>query len=323
MDDQQQSNNHLLNMQNVLQLAIEAQGAAGATPREELENELEDDPERKEWLKTAIGSMSTDFHKEMKIAIDVLKNLVKDYGGQQSLPDEAIETLEETSANLVEIVSSIDFAQDFVKMDGFSLIKKMIEASSSEFAVNGFDILAETLQNNEYCQTAACNHGLLKILIKILQTDNRDEILVKALYALSCLIRANKFILKAFEELDGLDLLISLLEKQSDSGKLRIKAAFLLSNLCQREPRLQDTLQRKQIVFKIVNTLKTPHNQSHEHLLSTLCALISNNQELIKECQKEENLKAILEDKISTLSEKDEYVEEVNYCKTLLQTCFQ
>lgn len=319
-----QNEDKTINMQSVLQFAIENSSVQEPTPQEELDAELNRDPQRKEWLRKALGSMCTDMHKEMKKAIQILTNLVEEYGAQESLPDDAIEKLEDASDNLVEVVSSIDFAQDFVKMDGYGLLKKMIQASCSKFALCAFDVLAETLQNNEYCQSAACNHGFMKILVQILNSDAKDNVLVKALYALSCLIRANGYILKAFEDLNGLELLLRLLDKQSDSGKLRIKVAFLISDLCQKEPRLQEIFREMQIVTKIVSALKSPRDQSHEHLLSALCALISNNQAMIKECQKVDlGLRIILEEKISSLSGKDECREEVNYSKTLLKSCFR
>ena len=77
------------------------------------------------------------------------------------------------------------------------------------------------------------------------------------------------------------------------------------------------------MVDQIVGMLQTEHNAFHEHLMSALLLLVQDHPQSRTECQKSELcLKTTLESRIKFLATKEEYLEELEYCKQLMDICF-
>ncbi|RWS12300.1 hsp70-binding protein 1-like isoform X2 [Dinothrombium tinctorium] len=271
--------------------------------------------ERRQWLSQVIGSIGNQV-EQMKQNVDIVKSFLN--SGEEHETDEVIEAID----NLIDIVAQIDYANDFHKIGGFEILAPLISCNNSKLQIKGCDLLAEIVQNNKYCQKAVVDYKLLPLLVSTLDTDPDEEVRIKALYAISCLLRGNEDIQSLFEsQFDGFSVLLRSI--QQSSTKLRIKTSFLLTSLCQQQPRFKEALWKMGFVEQIIAILHQPHNETHEFLLSALYALVSEHEPSRKECQRSElKFESLLRSKLQQIKDRDECKEEIEYCEKLLLICF-
>ena len=65
-------------------------------------------------------------------------------------------------------------------------LSTLFHFSLSSLRWRAADILAVCVQNNPYCQKAAMEMNILPTLSTLLETDQSDQVRIKALYAISC-----------------------------------------------------------------------------------------------------------------------------------------
>uniref|UniRef100_T1JDV9 Nucleotide exchange factor Fes1 domain-containing protein n=1 Tax=Strigamia maritima TaxID=126957 RepID=T1JDV9_STRMM len=273
------------------------------------------DPERREWLGEALTSLTINVPQEMMKAIDVLKT-------RAETEVDAVNH-ERALDFLLELVDNLDFANGkyFHKIGGFQILSPNLNSHFPCLRMKTADLFAELVQNNPYCQKAAGEFGLIPQLLDLLENDPEPEVRIKALYGLSCLIRHNNAALDEFMAQDGFSYLLRAM--QSNIDKLRIKSSFLISCLCEQKPEIKDTLTRMGFVDQLVALIQMDHDSTHEHLLSALNCLVTNHTESINECRNPQlHLKETLYARFYLLQGREECLEELEYCKQLLNTVF-
>jgi len=271
--------------------------------------------ERRRWLEDALKGMSVDIVEELSKALRTL-NPERILG-----PEEDAEEMEEALDGIIDFVDSMDTANDFHKIGGFFILNPCLNSPHEGLRIRIGDLIATLSQNNPYCQNHILKENILPLLLKVLEDDCCKEARVKALYALSCLIRECPEAQAVFVEHDGFSSLLRVL--QAPVEKLRVKASFLLKALCNENPSYKDTLCNMGFVEQLVALLQGEHDSTHEHILSALLALVEDHQRALSECRRPEFLlKELLENRSEYVQGRDEFKEEAEYCRNLLAVVF-
>lgn len=300
-------------MQGLLKFCVENTKTEDAP---QSSNFTEMSPERREWLVQALDDMSVNPVERMQTCIKTVREFV-----ERVEPDVSEESLDEATRSLEELqewCEQIDFAIDFHKIGGFSLLPLVFAHSESEIRWRGLELVGVLTQNNPYCQTAVLQEQILPELLRILDTDQDGTVRTKALYAVSCLVRDCEAAQEEFLKNDGFSVLMRAM--QSDVAKLKIKASFLLRAMCTDNSSYKDTLCQMGMVEQLLGDLVQEHQQEHEHVMAALLCLARNHPPTQSECRRPElNLHAVLKHKIESLAGKEEHQEEREYAEELLK----
>ncbi|XP_071491268.1 hsp70-binding protein 1-like [Diadema antillarum] len=298
-------------LNQVLQYAIANTSTdSPSQPREQEEREALT-AEKKEFMEKVFAEMLRDEVKEMKEHIDTLKGILK------SETEEDQETKEERLELLLDLCESIDNAQDFLKLGGTDVAMSLCKDPSAEVRWRALDLLATTVQNNPTNQGAMLDRGGLKMCLQVLDEDQSYQVRVKALYAVSCLVREHDAAQEALVEADGFSSLMRAM--QSDVEKLQIKAAFLLSALLWEQPKFNDTLHNMGMVQQLIHILQGEHRMFHEHVMSAVLHLVSGHDGCCDDALNPQlGFRTFLENRVKELTGKEEFMEELDYSQKLL-----
>lgn len=310
-------------MPDLLKICMEA-AARDPNPNEEPRPL---DADRRQWLSEALQSMTTDVVKEMQKAIEVIKTGLSELSEDGLLSEEVVQRIESAVDVLIDYTGSLDNARDFHTIGGFVVFRPLLESDSAVLKCKACELLAEVVQNEVKCQSYAMDDNLLDVLVRLLDSDPNESVRVKSLYAISCLIRDNDSAQQVFEsQLDGLSVLLRAIDSSnplSKDNKLRIKASFLMQSLCRRKPSVCDSLYELGVLSQLVGLLKGDHDSSHEHLLAALYSLVSTHDRTRQDCRRPEwALKSFLKTRIDQLKGREEFLEESEYCRRLLEEIF-
>lgn len=170
--------------------------------------------------------------------IELLQKQIKTLENADTLTDTDDITSHTAAIEIIlDHIDHIDTANDFHKIGGFSILKPCLKSIHKVLRVGACDILAELTQNNPYCQRVAVEQNYLPLLLDILEKDEEIEVVVKALYAISCFVRDCTEGFNQLIHYGGLNILLKTLE--NDDDKLRTKITFLLSTMCRMKPDLK------------------------------------------------------------------------------------
>lgn len=319
------SDDQVNNLQDVLRLAIEASDPAtdGAAPSNPQSSEM--DPDRRQFLEKVLSQMSVDPIDQLRRAIGTIHNLLNDLEKGAENPDDITSDIASVvDGVIIDLIGSIDFARDFYKLAGLALIKRLIASQNLLLIIKACDILAESAQNNLNVQTVLLENGILKMLVNLLRGSNDEIVKVKALYAISCLIRDNPRAIHAFDkQCDGLSALLQAIQFSSATNKLRMKASFLISSLSCSSSTLRDTMIEMGFIDEIAALLHSEHDASHEYLASTLFSLITSTDKAKQECRREElGLERVARDRIEEMKDQPQNAKEVEIYEDILKECF-
>ena len=322
MAKDQEEQPRINNMQSLLQVAIQNQEpiASGGGVQQEQNSFGRMNEDRRQFLEEAIREITVDHVDVLKKQIDKLNGLIVKLNSKTPLSeeenDEYCKLLED---DLVENVSNIDFANDFYKLGGFQSLTELIDCELATFKIATMNLIAELVQNNDYCQQAAYELNYLSKFINLIKRERNQSIVLKTIYALSCLLRGNEQILDEFlGRDDNVKALLGAMKNFNSNEKIIFKTSFLINSICGLKPILYDTLARLGFIFLAVDLMKENLAKTHEYLLAILVGLCENSNQARQDCVTG-NLKSIVEDKIRLLSNKDEFLEEIDYCKRLIE----
>ncbi|XP_071440966.1 hsp70-binding protein 1 [Hetaerina americana] len=309
------------NLQDLLRFSMEARSQGQSSSQV-----LPMDDERKKWLDNALKYMTTDVIQILLQAIDLLKN-----AGSLTIDDDPKE-YEEALETVAGCVENLDVANDFHKIGGFTVFEPCLLSCHPSLQWKAANVMAELTQNNPYCQERAIELNLLSILLKLLDHSRNELTRVKALYAISCILRDNPKALSTFSQHDGFSVLLRSM--QSHVEKLKTKSSFLLTSLCTQNPEIIDSLCNMGFVEQLAalvvqqqqpgfSSSGSNGGRSLEHLLSALLTLIRDNERAQSACRRPElGLRRSLEYHLQSIRGKDEFREEADYCRDLLKIVF-
>ncbi|XP_062155292.1 hsp70 nucleotide exchange factor FES1 isoform X2 [Alnus glutinosa] len=161
----------------------------------------------------------------MQIAIDDLNN--------SSL---SLEDRQRALQELLVLVEPIDNANDLNKLGGLAVVIQELNNPEPDIRMVAAWILGKASQNNPVVQRQVLELGALSKLMKMVKSSSVEEA-IKALYAVSALIRSNLTGQELFYAEAGDIMLQDILSKSSIDIRLRRKAVSLVGDLteCQLE----------------------------------------------------------------------------------------
>ncbi|KZC08673.1 PREDICTED: hsp70-binding protein 1 [Dufourea novaeangliae] len=304
------------NLQGLLRYAMEATNSQHSA-NDTLLNPI--DEERQRFLKEALSSLSCNIIEELQKSIKILSNVVN------LCPDDDTSQQEAALEKIADYVDNIDIANDFYKIGGFSIFGPCLNSLHSSIRWRAAEVIAELAQNNPFCQEKFLETGLFPILLNIVDTDPSENARVKALYAVSCIVREYPVSLKYMDINDGYSVLLRAM--QSSVKKLQIKSAFLLCSLCSQENmnNLKLMLVNMGVVEQAAGLLTTNHllPEIRDQLLNILDGLTNSDfHPALNECRRSELcLQSTLERCIPDL-EQEENPDQIDICYRLLKRVF-
>lgn len=276
--------------------------------------------ERREWLQEALSSIAED--TDVKRMMKYLQILEKPCDTNNA--DDDLGEKEDAFEELSMIVEDLDNANDFHKIGGYQVMIKCLSSEHSSLRWRAADILAVCVQNNPYCQKAAMEMNILPTLTSLLETDQLDQVRIKALYAISGLTRNSPKAEEAFLKDDGVSMLFRTM--QAENEKLITKSAFMTRNLLMTNPTLKETLFKMGLTEQLVGLLRGPQNSSRAHVINLFKTFVMDYPPAINECQRPEfDLERLLSSIITSSMEDDPDAHEdmILNCKELLNICFK
>lgn len=274
------------------------------------------DEERKKFLSNVFSNMSVNVQEEMNNAI----NILHDNNKQLSDYDMAFDII-------AEYVDKIDYANDFEKLGGFHIFLPCLRSEHPTVRIKTCELITTLVQNNPYCQEKLMeNINYLRALISLVENDLDDEVRIKALTAISSLVRNIVTVFWKFIELGGKDLIINVLK--ASNSTLQIKAVFIICSTCQMGNDVAEMYIDNGVVELISSIIMVMGEKyaifHHDLLLSTLNQLLRMSPVRVKEiCSSLEDFKqTLISLKDITYSDPDEsrYKEEKDQVVLLMET---
>ncbi|TFJ95965.1 3-hydroxyacyl-CoA dehydrogenase [Platysternon megacephalum] len=312
---------HPQNLQGLLQMAITA-GNAEPGQLEPMSDE------RRQWLQEAMAQAfrgQLEEVEQMKECLRVLEAVSPGGdGGETSEPAEGDPSRQASALELLaELCENLDNAADFCKLDGMRLLAhRYLEHPVPDLRWRAAHLVGTCAQNVPKVQEQALALGCMRKLLRLLDHDGADAVRVKALFAISCLVRAQEGGLLQFLRLDGFSVLMRAM--QSPVEKLKVKSAFLLQNLLLDHPEHKETLCSMGMVQQLVALIRSQHSPFHEHVLGALCSLVTDFPQGVRECREPQlALEELLRERCQLLQQQEEFQEELEFCERLQRVCFQ
>ncbi|XP_077411977.1 hsp70-binding protein 1 [Vanacampus margaritifer] len=316
MTEDRQNRRYPQNLQGVLQLAIDAgSGAEGPAPVEAISEE------RSAWLRKALADVCKEQMDEVEQMKQCLAFLNKEeVNGEGDGEDE--DERESVFELLSDLCENLDNARDLMVLGGLDVcVSKYLCHAQSRLRWNAAQLIAVCAQNMPQVQAHLLKISALPKLLQLTDSDPHPTVRVKALYAVSCLVREQDTGLEAFLSHDGFSMLMRGM--QSEHEKLQTKSAFLLVNLLTSHPEHKDTVVSMGMVQQLVSVLRAPHSPFHEHVLGALCCLVEDCVKGLTDCRDPSlGLDELLRLRARELHGKEESREEVEFCERLRMACF-
>lgn len=304
-------------LQGLLEMAVVA-GEAQPEPREPMGEE------RQQWLRAAVSEAlggAGGARGELQRCLGVLAGPCPGEEAAERGPGDTA-AHERALDELGELCESLDNATDFCSLGGLEAALGLLGHPWAPLRAGAARLLGRCAQNLPGAQARALALGALPALLGGLRGDPDPRVPPAALFAISCLVRAQPEGLEQLEALGGLEVLGGAL--QSPHPPLRARAAFLLHCLLKEHPRLKGPLVRQGLVAQVATLLRSEHDGAHEHGLGTLCGLAADFPEGVRECRAPGlGLEELLRERREQLRGRDEFQEELEFCERLLQLCFE
>ena len=311
-------------LQGLLKFCIEATRSEDA-PNNPDQADAEMDPERRAWLEQALSSMSVDVIKELTEGIRILNSpSVMD----PNAAEEDIEKVEYAFECIGEWVDQIDMANNFHKLGGFDSLKKCLNSPHDNLRCQAANAIAELSQNNPYCQEMFIKDDFLSNLLQMISNDKGQGCQIKAMYAISCLTRESKIAQDKFLEpsTNGPSIILnSTMGSGAANDKLRIKACFFISALCEDNVDAKKAFVDMGLPRQVLTIMQMEeHSQSHEQMARALLIVLKDNDQVKKELieSSELGLKKFLSSRIQMLQGQEEFDEERQYLNDIAKICY-
>ncbi|XP_022347606.1 hsp70-binding protein 1 isoform X2 [Enhydra lutris kenyoni] len=295
------------NLQGLLQMAITAGSEEPDPPPEPMSEE------RRQWLQEAMSAAFRGQREEveqMKSCLRVLSQPTPSLAAEAELASDQQER-EGALELLADLCENMDNAADFCQLSGMHLlVGRYLEAGPAGLRWRAAQLIGTCSQNVAAIQEQVLGLGALRKLLRLLDRDACDLVRVKALFAISCLVREQEAGLLQFLRLDGFSVLMRAMQQQVQ--KLKVKSAFLLQNLLVGHPEHKGTLCSMGMVQQLVALIRTEHSPFHEHVLGALCSLVTDFPQGVRECREPElGLEELLRHRCQLLQQHEEYQEAV------------
>ncbi|CAL9207039.1 unnamed protein product, partial [Musa hybrid cultivar] len=233
-------------------------------------------------------------------------------------------TLEDRQRALNELlflVEPIDNANDLDKLGGLVMVIRELDNTETDIRTTSAWILGKASQNNALVQNQILTHGALTKLMKMVNSSFTEEA-VKALYAISALIRNNEIGQRLFYSEEGYIMLQDIMGNSSIDIRLRKKAAFLVADLADYQLQYADNselhfLGDRFFLKAVVDLILTPDLDLQEKALLAVRSLLqltsTDASDLRDFCSLDRILESMRKDLEKLMLEEDlrDFVNEI------------
>lgn len=230
--------------------------------------------ERRQFLEKFLGSLSGKDH--MSAVKEAMNTLLAGSDASVTEKQDALEVISEE-------VEDINVAQDFISINGIVPIIGALQHPSPEMQWRAAEVLAHLAQNNPTAQEAIAQDGRVMDLVVSLLSSEEDRVRLKALSALSSMVRGSAPLLDVFlSKPSSLTLALQCLREPA-SARLQIKALVFLRHLLRSKPELATTtLAQPETLSLIAGALRDDSDdQLWEHGMHLLQQLAQVNNSLL------------------------------------------
>lgn len=129
------------------------------------------------------------------------------------------------------LVHQFDNALEFVSLNGFkNILYKNFNSSSTKVKSQVLNILGSSTQNNPKVQIHALETGAIDKVLRIIALENNNQVLSRAVYAMSSMLRRFPLAQQQFINNGGLSVFSKIFEKP-EKIKIQIRILTLLYDL--------------------------------------------------------------------------------------------
>ncbi|KAH7422394.1 hypothetical protein KP509_12G006600 [Ceratopteris richardii] len=201
----------------------------------------------------------------MMIAIRDLKNASCSFDDRQRALKE-----------LLELVEPIYNSNDLHKLGGLVVVVRELDRPEQELRILAAWVLGKASQNNELVQRQLLELDVIPRLMEMVRSRSTEEA-VKALYALSAVVRNHPMGQERFYLLDGQSLLEDLMRDTGADVRLHRKSLFLVADLAEQQKEFFDVLSKyepsKSYLMAVVSLLNTDDLDTQEKALMAIHSL--------------------------------------------------
>lgn len=205
--------------------------------------------DRRTWLEEAMSELIVDEAKRMKEIVEQLTELSTQAGAASEGEEDKVHVA--LFEELEDIVDNLDAAWDLIKMGSMDKLIEMLRSENPAFRVGASQIVSTCAQNNPKCQAALLQLGALAYTTHMSVHDQDRAVRLKALSAVSSLVRNCRDGERAFvDQGDGLLALVNGLS--STEHRFVAKCVHLLMFFLTDDASLRDadTLARHREIVK-------------------------------------------------------------------------
>ncbi|KAK3250307.1 hypothetical protein CYMTET_28944 [Cymbomonas tetramitiformis] len=260
--------------------------------------------EERAWLEAAMKDQVIDEVSVMKQINGFLSKEAEEGVSEAEL----VETKEELLEELQDIVDSIDRARDLTSIGGFPVLMELLSSRHEGLRWRSAEVIATSVQNNPPVQQWALDQAALPALI-CLCSDPVETCKVKALLALSCLIRGHEPAQNAFRESEGLQLLCKLVT--SEDTKVGRKAVQLLRHLLRDNVSEYQAAVDLNLLDSLRNLVASSDMMVREQALQLLLECCSQDN-IVSKVQALPGLQSTLQARLKEISSMDKEDQEAS-----------
>ncbi|XP_020585080.1 hsp70 nucleotide exchange factor FES1 isoform X2 [Phalaenopsis equestris] len=254
----------------------------------------------------------------MKIAINDLNN--------SSI---SLEDRKRALNELLILVEPIDNANDLDKLGGLVAVVRELDNSDPEIRTISAWILGKACQNNALVQNQILALGVLTRLMKMVKSSSREEA-IKALFAISTLIRNNKDGQELFFSVNGTLMLQDIMSNVSIDIRLQKKAVLLVADLADYQQEISGAAKHAvvsdQLLLKaVVNLLSSNDLDLQEKALQAVKSLLqlpSTDALDLKNFCDLDNVLERIQEQLWEMKDHDYYAEEMKNLISEIQIIF-
>lgn len=213
MSDQQQQQGDMPFWKSLFEWSMKYQEEGSTISQDDARLSAAD----REWLEDALKHAMVDLSKRMTDIKDALDE------GQESSVEEKERMLDE----LLELVESIDQAKDLSTIGGLQTLLQVLDSGVPSLQWRAAEVIATCAQNNPEVQENFFSGGVMDPIWRLMDSED-DACVVKALLAVSCLIRGSSQVHSYFTEHHGVSKLIDIVHQRGGDDKILRKCLQIL-----------------------------------------------------------------------------------------------
>lgn len=236
----------------------------GTTPSDGPKPMTNDD---RKWLEEAFKAQTIDLSERMRD----IKGKLEGPGGESGLE---VQDKEHLLDELMDIVDFIDLARDLHTIGGLPVLLSLLQDPAPKLRAKAAEVVATCAQNNEPVQDWMVAGGTFPPLLTLLEQQD-VPCRVKALLALSCLVRENGGALDRLRALGGLRHVTAAVGGgQAVDLRLQRKALQLLKYWLRERPADAPCAVQQGLIAGLANAVSSQDGDVCQAALALAAALV-------------------------------------------------